>query len=205
MSVKDELMGVELDLLREWVENGRKDTLPEEMVEYLSQLEAVRSLHLQHKTRASIVRVLTQAPYGLNQWQAEMRYNDAINFFYIQEDIKIEAWANIYAEKLEQMARALLEIMDMEDMRSFEQYRKYLESAMDMRAKYAKKEGLPDEVYKKPFKVYTQDITELGVPAPDRKQLLRDIESFAIEEEDKVRVKQEAGVLPPKIFKDGED
>ena len=205
MSMKDEIMGIELDLLREWVDNGRKDTLPEEMVEYLSQLEVVRGFHLQNMTRSNIVRILTQEPYGLSKWEAQQRYNDAINFFYIQEDIKVEAWANVYAEKMEQMARALLQVMDMEDMRAYEQYRKYLESAMEMRAKYAKEEGLPEEVYKKPFKVYTLDITELGIPAPDRSQLMRDIDSFAIEEEDKIRVKREAGVLPPKIYEDGQD
>lgn len=200
----DDIQGVELDLLREWVENGRKDSLPEEMVEYLSQLELVRGMHLQHKTRANIIRILTSAPYNLSKWVAEMRYNDAINFFYIQEDIKVEAWANVYAEKLERMARAILETMDMQDMRAYETYRKYLESAMEMRAKYAKEDELPDEIYKKPFKVYTLDITELGLPAPNRDQLVADIDSFAIEEADKVRIKQEAGVLSPKIFDDGD-
>lgn len=202
--MSEEIKGVELDLLREWVENGKKAVLPAEMVEYLSHLELVRGLYLQNQTRPKIVRILSQKPYNLTKWEAEMRFNDAINFFYIQEDIKIEAWANVYAEKMERMARVMLETMDMQDLRAYETYRKYLESALEMRAKYAKKDELPEEIYKKPFKVYTLDITELGLPAPSREQLAHDIESFAIEEADKIRIKQEAGVLPPKIFEDGD-
>jgi hypothetical protein len=204
MSMSEEIKGVELDLLREWVENGKKAVLPAEMVEYLSHLELVRGLYLQNQTRPKIVRILSQKPYNLTKWEAEMRFNDAINFFYIQEDIKIEAWANVYAEKMERMARVMLETMDMQDLRAYETYRKYLESALEMRAKYAKKDELPEEIYKKPFKVYTLDITELGLPAPSREQLMHDIDSFSIEETDKIRIKQEAGVLPPKIFEDGD-
>lgn len=202
--MSEEIKGVELDLLREWVENGKKAVLPAEMVEYLSHLELVRGLYLQNQTRPKIVRILSQKPYNLTKWEAEMRFNDAINFFYIQEDIKIEAWANVYAEKMERMARVMLETMDMQDLRAYETYRKYLESALEMRAKYAKKDELPEEIYKKPFKVYTLDITELGLPAPSREQLMHDIDSFSIEETDKIRIKQEAGVLPPKIFEDGD-
>ena len=56
-------------------------------------------------TKAGIIRLLKAEPYGLSDWMARQVYADSLNFFYTQDNVRPQAFANLYAEKAENWAR----------------------------------------------------------------------------------------------------
>lgn len=81
--------------------------------EYFSLMEMVRGLRARMRftngrmvTKAGIIRLLKSEPYSLSDWMARQVYNDSINFFYTQDNIRPEAFAALYAERAEKWADA---------------------------------------------------------------------------------------------------
>jgi hypothetical protein len=195
------LENVAYELLQEYIENGRQDTMPEEMVHYLNLLEVVRGQIHRNKSRRFVINLLKASPYNHSEYLAGKLYTDAINFFYIQEDIKKEAYRNLYAEKLEKAAAFVLNVM--KTVKDLDTYAKLIKEAALLRGLHEPdKEELPEELFQKPIKVFTQNPTKLGIPAIDRQRLAREIDSWDIEETEKARLKREASIDQPKLYLD---
>lgn len=58
-------------------------------------------------TKAGIIRLLKSEPYGLSDWMARQVYADSLNFFYTQDNVRPQAFANLYAEKAENWANTV--------------------------------------------------------------------------------------------------
>jgi hypothetical protein len=199
MSTYKEIEGQELELIQDYIENGRTGEMPEELVTYLNQLELIRGLHIKNKSRQFVINLLTAPPYSLSQYIARRRYEDCMNFFYLDTHIKKQAWRNIYAEKLEMAAKAVLATW--KTPKDMDVYNKLIVSAAKMRGlEEPDKEELPEEVYKKPFKLYSNDPKMfVDMPNVSRKALAELIDSYDISEIDKDRLKEEASVVTPKL------
>ena len=197
----NEIEGVELEILQQYIDNGRTDNMSAEMAEYFSQLELIRGLHLRLQSKNSITKLLTQPPYSISAYVANKRYIDAINFFYLQNQIKKEAWRNVYAEKLDNLAKAA--ILTAKTTKDWESIAKIYKEAAELRGvNDPDQEGHTEEQLARIVRVYTTDITKMGQPRINRHALARRIDSYDITEAQKIRIKQEAMVTTPKLFND---
>ena len=78
--------------------------------------------------------------YGLSDWMARQVYADSINFFYTDENIRPEAFANLYAEKMEKWADSMFL------MGKGEEASRILERAAKLRLRFASTETeIPEE------------------------------------------------------------
>lgn len=199
MITEDEFEGIEFERLQEYIENGRQGDMPEEMVTYLEQLDIVRGQLNRSKSKEYIINLLKAAPYNLSDYLARKRYIDAINFFYLDTEIKKQAWRNLYADKLEKAANVVL--MSATTAKELDIYKNILLAAANMRGlNEAEKEELPAELYQRPIKVYTNDVKVLDIPQVSRIELLKMIDSYEIPEVEKERLKGEALITTPKLF-----
>lgn len=98
---------IDLSQITRMLSTGDLEALPEAERAYYELMEMVRGLRARMKyngkviTKAGIIKLLKSDIYGLSDWMARQVYADSINFFYTDENIRPEAFANLYAEKME--------------------------------------------------------------------------------------------------------
>ncbi len=164
---------MDINQIQRILSTGSLDNLTPQEREYFSLMEMVRGLRARMKangrvvTKAGIIRLLKSEAYGLSDWQARQVYADAVNFFYDTDDIRPRAFANLYAEKAENLSMACAAVGKMADARA------YLKLAADLRGCFKEQEqAIPEELLaQRPVVIYTTEAEDMGVPATDRKRL----------------------------------
>ena len=167
---------IDLSQITRMLSTGDLEALPEAERTYYELMEMVRGLRARMKyngkviTKAGIIKLLKSDIYGLSDWMARQVYADSINFFYTDENIRPEAFANLYAEKMEKWADSMFLIGKGEEAS------RILERAAKLRLRFAStKTEIPEELLnRKQVVLYTTNRSDLGVPDTDR----RDLEEF---------------------------
>ena len=164
---------VDLNQITRMLSTGDLEALPEAERAYYELMEMVRGLRARMRyngkviTKAGIIKLLKSDIYGLSDWMARQVYADSINFFYTDENIRPEAFANLYAEKMEKWADSMFL------MGKGEEASRILERAAKLRLRFASTETeIPDELLnRKQVVLYTTKRSDLGVPDTDRREL----------------------------------
>ncbi|WP_417009178.1 hypothetical protein [Bacteroides congonensis] len=164
---------IDLSQITRMLSTGDLDALPAAERAYYELMEMVRGLRARMKyngkviTKAGIIKLLKSDIYGLSDWMARQVYADSINFFYTDENIRPEAFANLYAEKMEKWADSMFL------MGKGEEASRILERAAKLRLRFASTETeIPEELLnRKQLVLYTTNRADLGVPDTDRREL----------------------------------
>lgn len=194
----DALERVDLNLLQDYINAGKTETLPDDLVVYLELLEVVRSLYNKYETKNFIIKTLMSPVYGLSRYLAHRLYVDSINFFYADNEVKQKAWEKVYADHLDNLAYYALEKDDLETAR-----RCFLDAAKLRGVGREEKADIPEEMLNRPVVIYTIDAARAGIPAASRRELAEFIDNIPeISERERVRVKKDAGVIETTLFED---
>lgn len=188
------------------LKTGNLEVLSQSEREYYFLMELVRGWRAKMKmpggdrivTKAGIIKLLKQEPYGLSDWNARRVYSDAMNFFYSDDGIRPKAWANFYAEKLDKLADLAMADGRLKDARGF------IVEAAKLRGCFEEQSAeIPKEILdREQIVIYTSDPESMGAVKEDRKQLERFIDSIPdIPEVSRKRVKEDAGILPANLLK----
>lgn len=181
------------------LKTGDLDSLTPAEREYFNLMELVRGLRARMLlpggnrivTKAGIIKILKSDAYGLSDWMARRVYSDALNFFYSVDDVTPRAWANIYAERLDNLANLAASLGKLKEAKS------YITEAAKLRGCYDDQAPeIPQELLDAaPMVIYTSDAESMGAPKADRKQLEEFIDSIPdIPEVLRRRVKEDAGI-----------
>lgn len=181
------------------LKTGDLDSLTPTEREYFNLMELVRGLRARMLlpggnrivTKAGIIKILKSDAYGLSDWMARRVYSDALNFFYSVDDVTPRAWANIYAERLDNLANLAASLGKLKEAKS------YITEAAKLRGCYDDQAPeIPQELLDAaPTVIYTADAESMGAPKADRKQLEEFIDSIPdIPEISRRRVKEDAGI-----------
>lgn len=181
------------------LKTGDLDSLTPAEREYFNLMELVRGLRARMLlpggnrivTKAGIIKILKSDAYGLSDWMARRVYSDALNFFYSVDDVTPRAWANIYAERLDNLATLAASLGKLKEAKS------YITEAAKLRGCYDDQAPeIPQELLDAaPMVIYTADAESMGAPKADRKQLEEFIDSIPdIPEISRRRVKEDAGI-----------
>lgn len=198
-TIDEEIEGVELEILQEYIESGREKELPQDLADYLNLMDVVRGLHMRQKSRAFCVRLLKSDTYGLSDYKARKVYSDAINFFYCDNDIRKEAYRNVYAEKMEKAAALVLEVA--KSVKDIEIYVKTLQQVAALRQlDQVDEKELPNELFEKPVKIYEVSPESLGMAPVDRNRLAEMIAKLPITELQKNAIKRDAAIDETILF-----
>ena len=192
------LEGDHLALLEEWTEN-EDVTLPEEMAEYVKQLEFARGFFYRGDTPYKITKKL-QAHFDLTANQAQSRMQDAHEYFYLNREFKKDAMREWFYEKQIQLAQATF--LSAKTPQDYDLASKIYERAYKARALHLPDEKeLPFEFYEEKVRIFSLKPQDVGLAEPaDRNQLARMIDSFNITEEQKIKLKQDVGEHPREII-----
>jgi len=190
------------DMLQQYINTGHGDNMPEEERLYYEQLDMVRCLHNKYESKSFIVNALKTSYPDLSMYLANKVYYEALNFFYLDNAVKKEAWANVYAEKLDNAAVIAFEMNDMKT------YKELVVEAAKMRGVFKEdKAELPEGFYDRRPIVYSIDASMFNLPKANRNTLANYIDNLPdIPESDKKRLhlegmtgKSDASVLDVNI------
>lgn len=181
------------------LKTGDLDSLTPAEREYFNLMELVRGLRARMMlpggnrivTKAGIIKILKSDAYGLSDWMARRVYSDALNFFYSVDDVTPRAWANIYAERLDNLATLAASMGKLKEAKG------YITEAAKLRGCYDDQTPeIPQELLDAaPTVIYTADPESMGAPKADRKVLEEFIDSIPdIPEISRRRVKEDAGI-----------
>jgi hypothetical protein len=184
------------------LKTGNLSSLPIEYQEYYNMMDFSRGLSAkmtyegQLLTRNKVIRMVREN-FHISQETAKRVYEDAINFFYQHTSIKIDAFSNMYAQQLEDMAKLAASTGDLKSAKEM------INDAAKLRGCFDKKQPeIPKEMYRKQYNIYTMDVTDLGLEPEDKKELDEFIDSLPdIPVIKKERLKREAGTRPFDIMK----
>lgn len=186
-------------LLEQWIED--EDTiLPDGMDDYVKQLEYARGFLYSGSTPNGAARKLILHYPELSLKQAKSRVKDAVYHFYIDGDLKAEAYRHLLFEK--QMQLAELTLRTAKTRADLEIVSKMYERAGKAKQLHLPdKEEFPEGMFDQKWKIYSLDTSDVGLPEmADRNQLGAMIDSFNIAEAEKIRLKQDAGCEPREIL-----
>lgn len=181
---------LELHQLQALIEKGEVHNLPEKVVQYYEQMDFIRAMFERYESKSFVINaVMLQWP-DISKYHATNLYQDTLNFFNLDNKVKVEAWANIYADRLDNMAAICYEMND------FETARRLTMDAAEMRGVGKEKPpDIPQELLDRRPIFYTIRPEEIGVPREDRNKLGDLIDSLDIPEKEKTRVKREALII----------
>ncbi|MEI6577799.1 MAG: hypothetical protein WCO63_16620 [Bacteroidota bacterium] len=175
--------------LQLWIETGKSDQTPADMIKYLDRLEMVRSLISKYESPAYITKILMKLDDGYSRTGAQLLIAESINFFYCSNDIKKEAWRNIYAERLDNAALVCWEDNDMDG------YKRMIEAAMKARRlDQADKEDIPYDLLNQKTILYQLDPEKMGIKKVDRTLLAEFIDKLPLEEVQKSKLRSDGGI-----------
>lgn len=170
--VRFNIEDIDINQITRILSTGSLDSLTTGEQHYYQLMEMVRGLRAKmvHNskvvTKAGIIRLL-KTGYGLSDWHARQVYADSLNFFYAQDNVRPEAFANLYADKLEKWADASFLMGKVKEAGIL------LVRAAKLRGCYEKSETeIPDELLnQKQIVIYSANRSDMGVDEIDRREL----------------------------------
>lgn len=199
--------------LYEWAEMGMPKMVDESFVKYVNMLSKIYNMRMRfdlYGEKDAIINHLVTFESDLkgNRLQALKLFNESMEYFYGSTDITKKAHLNKYADDLDRdiaLARKLVQ-----NVNDLEKVGKLVKYAAEIRERANPDDNkLPDEMFNKPFKVYTFDMNHFD---SEPNESLEDTEKWIDEKIQNMtpkaieRIKQEAMInLPIKVFMDDSD
>lgn len=180
------------DSLQDYIQEGAKSTLTDYETEYLEVLYLLNNLRRKYG-KENAISFIQNPPLNIKYHYARRMFDESVNLFYADDLIEKQAYRNMIFEDLQAAAKVVLQTAkNAKDMEVFG----------DLMTKAFKAKGLdipeppkvPDELYKKPIKVYSLNPEQIKLPKVNRDDLAELIDNLDIQEAEKVRLRQEGGV-----------
>lgn len=188
-------------ILEDWVDKGKNETLPDEMVEYLEQITMVNTLWNSCNSPQRIISKLLLSYPSLNARTAKSRVDDAFTWFYLDDTVKKDAYRNMLFDKMLKLADATIL-----SARTGDDYNKA--SMILQRAYFIKQldkeetEQVPDSVFEKRINIFSLEVSDfMDLPeVQDRRMLAQHIDQMNLTEEQTLRIRRDAGLEPKELF-----
>lgn len=199
MSTKlERLRQMDSDTVRSFMLTRKGDMIAEDLRDYILQLNSASSIiHYQGASLTRVTRALRQEWPEMTYSEARTVYYDALQFFYIDDNISAEAWDNYYADRMEDIFRLAVKMNRMDiALKASAKAHEYRTRNRDVIK--------PGDWQPPVFIVSdTIDIEQLGYKKKsvyevarrnEKRQLGQIIEELPVTDREKTRLRREAGV-----------
>ena len=152
------------------------------------QVEFIRELFSNYSSKSQVIDRIRQKWPILRPIEAESLFNEVVNFYYItNNEVKTEAWKNIYAERLDNLFLLCFNTND------FETARRCLIDAADLRGVNKEKpQQVPSEILDRRPIFYSMKPSDVGIVPENRDKLAAMIDNMDVPEKDKSRLRRDA-------------
>ena len=179
----------------------KKETndLPAPVVEYFEQIDYIRCLFNKFNSKSYIVSAISLKWPNISKYKANKLYCESLNFFNLDNEIKVQAWSNIYADRLDNMA------LIAQQMNDFETARRCFKDAAEMRGVGKDMANqVPEDLLDRRPVLYTMKMRDAGAPEINRNELGRLLDQMDITVVDRSRINRDARTedIPFILFED---
>lgn len=178
--------------LQDYIQSGSSIELSDEEQQYLDVLFLLNNLRRKYGKENAIAFV-QHAPYNINYRRSRQMYDEAINLFYLDDNVEKQAHRNVLFENLLQAAAVVMSTA--KSPRDLEIYGDLISRAYKVKGlDEVEAPKVPEQLFAKPIKIYSLDPKKISLPMADRNALAERIDNMEIPEREKNRIRQEAGV-----------
>jgi len=179
------------DRLQDWIQEGSQPgVLTDNETAYYNALYAMLGVYRKYGRTNAINWVMQQ--FQESRKIAERMFAESINLFFADDGVKKSAYINLIFNNLMEMALVLKKNAKTAD--DIEVIGKLYERAAKIKKLDEPEEQLPKDTAKKSIKIYTLDAAKVGIPKINRDEIARQIDEMAIDDEQKIRIKVDAGL-----------
>lgn len=196
MRKDSKLEGLHHEILMDWITSEKTENLDPEIAIYLTQLDKCRGWRYSLKSENFIIKALMAEYPNLTRTAAKTRYVNAMNYFYVDIEIKQDAYINMYAEDLDNVKNLILQTSKTPEQAVLAV--KPIKEAIILRGILKEKaQELPTETFDYSQIIYVMDPKKIQKPEADRNKIAAQIKGFInVSEKDINRVEEEAGLKP---------
>ena len=109
MTRLEEVQLLDHRLLQDFLQTGKSECIPGDLQDYIRKINAVPSIvHHNGAALGRCIAALRKQFPTLSYAQARGIYEDAMNFFYMDNTVTSDAWDNYYADEFDKLARLSL-------------------------------------------------------------------------------------------------
>lgn len=180
------------DELQDHIQSGSKGDLSDEAIKYLDVLFLLNGLNRKYGKEHAISFIQSK-PFKISYRRARMMFDESINLFYTDDNIEPKAHKNMLYDKMLSAAAVVLATADCpKDMEVYSDmiFKAYKIKGLDQ----PEPQKIPEELYKKPFKIYSLNPATIGLPEADRNELGSLIDGMEVSNDDAIRLKRDAQV-----------
>lgn len=106
MTKLEKLMSIDKDVLRNFLRTGEKSAISPVMQDYIRKMNTTASIiHLRGTSLKRVTEALMDNYPELSYSQARSIFYDALQFFWIDDNLSAETWDNYYADRMEDLFR----------------------------------------------------------------------------------------------------
>ena len=180
-------------LLEAYIESGSTGNLEEDEIDYLQILTLMNSMRRKYGKEKTL-KFFQKPPYGISAYRCKQMFDESINLFYSNEKVEKKALRALKADQLEKAAELVMATAKC--AADIEVYGKLIrDSAIIRQLDKVDPPAIPEELYKKPIKIYSLDPGVLKLPKANRNKLAERIDALTdVTEKDRQRFKQEAQI-----------
>ena len=123
-----EIEKLPVEVIQEFRKTGKSSGIPEYLQKYILNLnKAIEIFSFEGKISRAAKKLINEFPDDKMCFRtAQNRINDAITYFHLNNTVKIEAWNNFYADKMEDLAKLAIKMNNItEARRCFEKARTF--------------------------------------------------------------------------------
>lgn len=199
------IQDLSIEQIYDWMERGLDaQQLPEEIVDYLDAMDKVRAMRNRFDkwgSKDAILDYLVKIE-GYSRYLATKLYNHTVEFFYVDPTASKQALLNDIFQKMEKnLHMAISFAKDTSDSAKIQKM--LIDMANIVKEIYPDTDDDGSDYISRPIKLYTQKPEDVGLPPQNRKEISKMIDKFPeLHEVVLQKIKEEAGVLPMKLFLD---
>lgn len=180
------------DNLQDYIQAGSKEELTGEEEKYLEMLYLVNSMRRKYG-KENAISFIQRPPFNIPYRRSREMYDEALNLFYGDDNVEKQAHRNALFEEM--IAASKLVLATAKSSRDMEVYADIVSRAYKIKGlDVPEPPKVPEGLYKKPIKVYSLNPAAISLQLENRHEIAAMIDKLEIEENEKVRIKQEAGV-----------
>jgi ribosomal protein L20 len=201
MGAKFNIEDIDLDILYRFMEKGSVKEVPPEIMYYLELLEKIYSLS--HKidkfgSKEMIVKHLIISE-KLSKYKASQLYDEAMEYFYVDQRISKKAFRNMYASKLDKILNlAFVTYKGASDLKGIASITKEIRAFRQLDIEDNEEENPLDE---KPWTITSMVPEDVGIESVDRNELIEYVNSIPeLNPVVKDKILRDASVLTPKLI-----
>lgn len=190
---------VNLDSLYTFMQSGNPFDAPAEIQDYLLMLTRIDGMIRRidkYGSKQIVIKHLMLVD-KLSFDKAKRMYEEAVEYFYNDKKVSIDAWMNFYADIMDQEINFMRQIK--KDTADSKRIIDSVKAVYELRGGNKEvKDELPEELFVPRFVVYTTDAESLGLPKTDRKRIKAFIDEKVpdLTEKERQRLYQEADITP---------